>query len=51
VLSASGVQHPIDMRFAWSELAGPNLINGYKLPAGAFHAGKLPESYKKLKNQ
>jgi sialate O-acetylesterase len=42
VLSAPGVPHPVAMRFAWSELAEPNLMNVERLPAGAFRAGNLP---------
>jgi sialate O-acetylesterase len=42
VLSAPGVKHPVAMRFAWSALAEPNLMNGAKLPAGAFRAGEVP---------
>jgi len=42
ILSASGVQTPVAMRFAWSGLAEPNLMNAAGLPAGAFRAGKLP---------
>jgi sialate O-acetylesterase len=41
VLSAPGVRHPAAMRFAWSDLAEPNLMNVEKLPAGAFRAGNL----------
>jgi len=43
VLSAPGVKHPVAMRFAWSMLAEPNLMNAEGLPAGAFRAGKVPE--------
>lgn len=42
VLSAPGVEHPGAMRFAWSMLAEPNLMNRAGLPAGAFRAGKTP---------
>ena len=42
VLSAPGVSHPVAMRFAWSMLAEPNLVNGAGLPAGAFRAGTVP---------
>jgi len=42
VLSAPGVAHPVAMRFGWSELAEPNLINGAGLPAGSFRAGDVP---------
>ena len=43
VLSAPGVKHPVAMRFAWSGLAEPNLMNAAGLPAGAFRAGKVPK--------
>ena len=43
VLSAPGVKHPVAMRFAWSMLAEPNLMNAEGLPAGAFRAGTVPE--------
>lgn len=42
VLSAPGVEHPVAMRFAWNQLAAPNLINAARLPAGAFRAGTMP---------
>jgi sialate O-acetylesterase len=42
LLSAPGVKHPVAMRFAWSMLAVPNLINAAGLPAGAFRAGTAP---------
>jgi sialate O-acetylesterase len=43
VLSAPGVSHPVAVRFAWSQLAEPNLMNGVGLPAGAFRAGQVPD--------
>ena len=43
VLSAPGVKHPAAMRFAWSMLAEPNLMNAEGLPAGAFRAGTVPQ--------
>lgn len=43
VLSAPGVKHPVAMRFAWSMLAEPNLMNAEGLPAGAFRAGDVPK--------
>jgi len=43
VLSAPGVEHPVAMRFAWSGLDEPNLINREGLPAGAFRAGTMPK--------
>jgi len=42
VLSAPEVPHPVAMRFAWSELAEPNLVNAAGLPASAFRAGNIP---------
>jgi sialate O-acetylesterase len=42
VLSAPGVKQPVAMRFAWSMLAEPNLMNAEGLPAGAFRAGEIP---------
>ncbi len=43
ILSAPGVKHPVAMRFAWSQLAEPNLMNAEGLPAGAFRAGEIPK--------
>jgi len=43
VLSNPEVPHPVAMRFAWSQLAEPNLMNGSGLPAGAFRAGSVPK--------
>ncbi len=43
VLSAPEVKHPVAMRFAWSMLAEPNLMNSEGLPAGAFRAGAAPK--------
>lgn len=42
VLTAPEVKHPVAMRFAWSGLAEPNLMNKEGLPAGAFRAGNVP---------
>ncbi len=42
VLSTPEVHHPVALRFAWSQLAEPNLMNGAGLPAGAFRAGTVP---------
>ncbi|TAE76835.1 MAG: 9-O-acetylesterase [Verrucomicrobia bacterium] len=38
ILSSPVVKHPVAMRFAWSHVATPNLMNGKGLPAGAFRA-------------
>jgi sialate O-acetylesterase len=43
ILSAPDVKHSVAMRFAWSGLAEPKLMNAEKLPAGAFRAGNLPK--------
>lgn len=43
VLSAPDLKHPVAMRFAWSGLAEPNLMNVEGLPAGAFRSGNLPK--------
>jgi sialate O-acetylesterase len=45
ILSAAGVKHPVAMRFAWSGLAEPNLMNVEGLPAGAFRAGSMPKRH------
>ena len=41
-LTAPGVAHPVAMRYGWSMLAEPNLVNGAGLPTGAFRAGQIP---------
>jgi sialate O-acetylesterase len=38
VLTAAAVPAPEQARFAWSQLAEPNLMNREGLPAGAFHS-------------
>ena len=43
LLSSPEVKHPVAMRFAWSMLAEPNLMNAEGLPAGAFRAGAVPQ--------
>jgi sialate O-acetylesterase len=43
VLSAPGIAAPMAMRFAWDQLAEPNLVNGLGLPAGAFRCGNKPQ--------
>jgi sialate O-acetylesterase len=42
VLSAPGVKHPVAMRFAWSMLAQPNLMNYEGFPVSSFRAGVVP---------
>ena len=39
-----GSEHPMALRFAWSGLAQPNLMNSEGLPAGAFRTGSLPNA-------
>ena len=43
LLTASEVEKPVAMRFAWNMLAEPNLMNKAGLPASAFRAGKVPK--------
>ena len=43
VLSSPEVKHPVAVRYAWSMLAEPNLMNAAGLPAGAFRAGTVPK--------
>ncbi|HWH71169.1 MAG TPA: sialate O-acetylesterase [Candidatus Sulfotelmatobacter sp.] len=43
LLTSPAVKHPVAMRFAWSMLAEPNLMNSAGLPAGAFRAGTVPK--------
>jgi sialate O-acetylesterase len=43
ILSAPEVKQPVAVRFAWSMLAEPNLMNAEGLPAGAFRAGSVPK--------
>jgi len=41
ILSSNKVQHPINARFAWDEIARPNLINQEGLPAVPFRTDNL----------
>jgi len=43
LLSAPEVKHPVAVRYAWSMLAEPHLMNAQGLPAGAFRAGTVPK--------
>jgi sialate O-acetylesterase len=43
ILSAPGVNTPVAVRFAWSQIAEPNLVNSAGLPASAFRAGDVPK--------
>lgn len=49
LLSAPGVSRPTAVRFGWSKLAEPNLVNGAGWPAYPFRGGKveLPDLLKK----
>ncbi|MBP7935659.1 MAG: 9-O-acetylesterase [Phycisphaerae bacterium] len=42
IVSSPEVKKPVAVRFAWSMLAEPNLMNAEGLPAGAFRAGNVP---------
>jgi len=42
VVSSAGVPEPEAVRFAWNELAQPNLVNGAGLPAGPFRTDRPP---------
>lgn len=42
VVSSPGVAKPVAVRFAWSERAGPNLVNSDGLPASAFRTDNWP---------
>ncbi len=41
-LTAAEATRPVGLRFAWHQLAEPNLANGAGLPASAFRAGQMP---------
>ncbi len=43
VLSSPSVKRPVAVRFAWSMIAEPNLVNSAGLPATAFRAGDVPK--------
>lgn len=42
VLTSAEVPYPVAMRYAWSMLAEPNLMNAAGLPASSFRAGEVP---------
>lgn len=44
VVSSDQVKQPVAIRFAWDQVAEPNLMNKEGLPAAAFQAGKVPTS-------
>jgi sialate O-acetylesterase len=41
ILSSPEIPKPVAMRFGWSKVATPNLMNGAGLPASSFRAGNL----------
>ncbi len=43
ILKSAAVEQPVAFRFAWHELAEPNLAGGTGLPVGAVRGGKVPE--------
>ena len=43
VLSHPSISQPISARFAWDQVAEPNLVNAAGLPTGAFRCGDLPK--------
>lgn len=43
VLSAPNVTAPMAMRFAWDQIAEPNLVNALGLPTGAFRCDNKPK--------
>jgi sialate O-acetylesterase len=42
VVWADGIEHPVAVRYAWSDLANPNLVNGNGLPASPFRTDDWP---------
>lgn len=46
VLSGNGIEKICAVRFAWHQLAEPNLINEAGLPASAFRTGRRPAACK-----
>ena len=42
ILTAPDVKRPVAVRYAWSGLAEPNLMNKEGLPANSFRAGQVP---------
>jgi sialate O-acetylesterase len=43
MVSSPEVKQPVAVRYAWSMLAEPNLVNRAGLPAGAFRMGEVPK--------
>ncbi len=48
VVSSDDLAEPVAVRFAWSESAHPNLINGAGLPAVPFRTDDWPVSYRRI---
>jgi sialate O-acetylesterase len=44
IVSAEGLAAPAQVRFAWDQLAQPNLINKEQLPASPFSSADLPKT-------
>ena len=42
VVESDQVAKPVAVRFAWNELAEPNLFNGARLPASPFRTDDFP---------
>jgi sialate O-acetylesterase len=43
VLSSASIDKPLAARFAWNQIAEPNLINSLGLPTSAFRCGEMPK--------
>ncbi|MEI7948313.1 MAG: 9-O-acetylesterase, partial [bacterium] len=43
LLSSATIDKPLAARFAWNQIAEPNLVNGLGLPTGAFRCGEMPK--------
>lgn len=43
ILSNTSIDKPLAARFAWNQIAEPNLINGLGLPTSAFRCGDMPK--------
>jgi sialate O-acetylesterase len=48
ILSSPQVKNPKAVRFAWTEVARPNLVNKENLPAVPFRTDALPWEYKPM---
>jgi sialate O-acetylesterase len=43
MISNAAIGKPLAVRFAWNQLAEPNLVNGLGLPTSAFRCSELPK--------